>query len=276
MKKVIIFSVSITVLLLLLLGSINAWASDPVGDEKIRDTEERIKEEKEKAQKEEAEEEYQEEDSYEDEDESEFLNIIFDALFKELFYAIFEEYLFLLRFSSYPYKNEPAYRFNTTAYFDPDWSRKVAFNLSNDFTVHLDETYGNAARFTFNATAFHANILHHIIFAETESLSLFTLNGGLTFHFPNTLLNGYVGLLYQDTLGELLLSFGTSIQIYLPARLYLDIYNINAKYHSLWFNHLSGDVNFALNRFTLGIGYTFSSYAGFSYHGPSLKAGIWF
>ena len=269
MKKVIIISV----LLLIILSSINARASDPKGDEKIGETKKRIEEEKEKAREEE--EDY-EEDSIEDEDEEGILDLLFDAIFEELFNSLFEDYLFTLRFSNYPYQNDPEYRFNTTNYFDPERSRKVAFNFSNNFTVHFDETYGNSTKLTFNASAFHANMLHHIIFAETESLSLFSLNGGLTFHFPNTLLHGYFGGLLLDTLNELLLSFGMSIQIYLPARFYLDIYNINAKYHSLWFNHLSGDVNYALNRFTLGLGYTFNSYAGFSYHGPSIKAGIWF
>jgi hypothetical protein len=268
MKKVIIISV----LLLIILSSINARASDPKGDEKIGDTKKRIEEEKEKAREEE---EY-EEDSIEDEDEVGILDLLFDVIFAEPFNSIFEDYFFSLRFSNYPYQNDPEYRFNTTNYFDPYKSRIVAFNFSNDFTVHFDETYGNAAKLTFNASAFHANMLHHIIFAESESLSLFSLNVGLTFHFPNTLLHGYFGGLSLYTLDVLLLSFGMSIQIYLPARFYLDIYNMNAKYYSLWFNHLSGDVNYALNRFTLGLGYTFNSYAGFSYHGPSIKAGIWF
>ena len=269
MKKVIIISV----LLLIILSSINARASDPKGDEKIGETKKRIEEEKEKALEEE--EDY-EEDSIEDEDEEGILGLLFDAIFEGLFDSLFEDYLFTLRFSNYPYQNDPEYRFNTTTYFNPERSRKVAINFSNDFTIHFDETYGNATKLTFNASAFHANMLHHIIFAESESLSLFSLNGGLTFHFPNTLLHGYFGGLLLDTLNELLLSFGMSIQIYLPARFYLDIYNMNAQYHSLWFNHLSGDVNYALNRFTLGLGYTFNSYAGFIYHGPSIKAGIWF
>ena len=54
MKKVIVISV----LLLIILGSISAWASDTTGDEKIRETEKRIKEEKEKAEKEDDEEEH--------------------------------------------------------------------------------------------------------------------------------------------------------------------------------------------------------------------------
>jgi hypothetical protein len=142
--------------------------------------------------------------------------------------------------------------------------------------VHFDETYGNAARLAFNASAIHANILYHIIFAESEYLSLFSLNGGLTFHFSNMLLNCYLGGSLMDTVDKFLFSFGASTQIFLPAGFYLDIYNVNAKYHSLWFNHLSGDVNYTLNRFTLGMGYTFSSYAGFNYHGPSFKVGFWF
>lgn len=270
MKKVIIISV----LLLIILSSINARASDPKGDEKIGETKKRIEEEKEKAREEE-EEDY-EEDSIEDEDEEGIIGLLFDIIFEVLSNSLVEDYLFSLRFSNYPYQNNPEYRFITTTDFDPERSRQVAFNFSNDFTVHFDETYGNATKLTFNASAFHANMLHHIIFAESESLSLFSLNGGLTFHFPNTLLHGYLGGLLLNTLNELLFSFGMSIQIYLPARFYLDIYNINAKYHSLWFNHLSGDVNYTLNRFTLGLGYTFNSYAGFSYHGPSIKAGIWF
>lgn len=269
MKKVIIISV----LLLIILSSINARASDPKGDEKIGETKKRIEEEKEKAREEE--EDY-EEDSIEDEDEEGFLDLLFTAIFEGLFNPLFEDYLFTLRFSNYPYQNDPEYRFNTTTNFDSERSRKVAFNLSNDFTVHFDETYGNVTKLTFNASSFHANMLHHIIFAESESLSLFSLNGGLTFHFPNTLLHGYFGGLSLNTLNKLLFSFGMSIQIYLPARFYLDIYNMNARYHSLSFNHLSGDVNYALNRFTLGLGYTFNSYAGFNYHGPSIKAGIWF
>ena len=270
MKKVIIISV----LLLIILSSINARASDPKGDEKIGETKKRIEEEKEKAREEE-EEDY-EEDSIEDEDEEGIIGLLFDIIFEVLSNSLVEDYLFSLRFYNYPYQNNPEYRFITTTDFDPERSRQVAFNFSNDFTVHFDETYGNATKLTFNASSFHANMLHHIIFAESESLSLFSLNGGLTFHFPNTLLHGYFGGLLLDTLNGLLFSFGMSIQIYLPARFYLDIYNINAKYHSLWFNHLSGDVNYTLNRFTLGLGYTLNSYAGFSYHGPSIKAGIWF
>jgi len=276
MKKVVI----VAVLLLLVLGTSTVHASEPKGDEKIEETKKRIEEERERAREEEEEEEdeedYDEEDIWDEDEEKGILGQLFAAIFDDLFDALFAEYLFTLRFANYPYEYKTGYRFNTTIYSDTEILRVVVLNLSNDFTVHFDETYGNAARLTFNASACHANLSYHIIFAESESLSLFSLNGGLTFHFPNVLVNGYIGGSLLDTLNKLLFSFGVSIQVYLPAGFYLDIYNLNAKYHSLWFSHLSGGVNYTLNRLTLGLGYTFSSYAGFNYHGPSFKVGVWF
>ncbi len=278
MKKVII----IKVLMLIVLSCINAQASEPKGDEKIQETIKRIEEEKEKAREEEKEEEEEEEeedfeeDIIEDEDEQDSSIQILDLIFRDLLDSLFEEYFFTLRFSNYPYQKTSDYRFNTRSYWDTENSRKVAFNLSNDFTLHFGETYGNVTKLAFNASAFHANLFHNIIFAESETLSLFSFNGGLTCHFPNVLLHSYIGGSLLDILNEFLISYGMNLQVFLPARFYLDIYNLNARYHSLRFNHLSGDLHYALNRFSVGLGYALSSYAGFNYHGPSIKVGIWF
>jgi len=121
----------------------------------------------------------------------------------------------------------------------------------------------------------HMNGFYQYTMAESKTMNIFSMNAGLSIPLQSALLNFFCGFFYYDYIGNLLFSFGASTKIFLPANLYLDIYNTNAIFGSLGFHILNVSLNLALRRFAVGAGYRFHSYAGVIFHGPELKLSVW-
>jgi hypothetical protein len=264
----------------LLSPSLHAEGSDTGGDEKIRGTIDRIEEEerrqkekereKEEGEEEETEEET-EEDIEEEEDESESILDVFVGAF---FNAVLE-FTFTVRYADFPYSEKDDFRFTTSAIWDSEVKRSLSLNLSSDLAYHFDGTFGSVNRAALQLSALHVNLYNQFIFAESESISILSVNGGLTFFVPDVMINGYLGVYTLDVLDRSLLSYGFSAQVFLPAKLWIDIYNVNANFGELNFNHLILGLNYAPGRINLGLGYHINWFAGDIYAGPSLRFYLW-
>ena len=121
----------------------------------------------------------------------------------------------------------------------------------------------------------HVNGFYQYTMAESKTMNIFSINGGISIPLQSALLDFFCGFFYYDYIGNAIFSFGASTKIRLPANLYLDIYNANAFFGSLGFHILNASLNLALRRFAVGAGYRFHSYAGVIFHGPELKLSVW-
>ena len=121
----------------------------------------------------------------------------------------------------------------------------------------------------------HMNGFYQFTMAESKTMNIFSVNGGMSIPLQSALFNFFCGFFNYDYIGSPLFSFGVSTKIFLPANLYLDIYNTNAFFGSLGFHILNASLNLALRRFTVGAGYRFHSYAGVIFQGPELKLSVW-
>jgi len=240
------------------------------GDEKIKDTIKQIQEEAEKAEEWEAE---TEEET--DGDSCSGCQLFFDV-FLDIFGELFWAYAVSIRFADYPYAENSAYFHNTSAFRYPREEKVVSLQAVTDLSTHLDGTYGNVNRISFQLTTLHANFYNQIIFAGSEWLSVTSLNGGLTLSIQNFLLSCFAGGYKLNVLDNFILSFGISSQFFLPARFYLDVYNLNAVLnYKLQLTHWTVSLNYAIWRFSLGVGYTYNKFVNSEYSGPSLKVCFW-
>ena len=121
----------------------------------------------------------------------------------------------------------------------------------------------------------HLNGFYQYTAADSKTMNIFSINGGISIPLQSALLDFFCGFFYYDYIGDPLFSFGVGTKVFLPANLYLDIYNTNAFFGSLGFHILNASLNLALRRFAVGAGYRFHSYAGVIFHGPELKLSVW-
>lgn len=271
MKKRIIF---LSLSIILMFSSLFAETSEPEGDEKIRETIERIEEEEEKVKEgeyKEEEEEEKEEEELEVEEDSSLADLILEMLFKMIL-----KYAFSIRFADYPYSKEYGFYFNTSRFISPEEKDIFSFQFSSDYAYHFDLTSSIINKFNVQVSAVHMNLFNQFVFSKSESFSILSFNVGLTFFLPNFMINGFIGFFYLNLLDELLPSFGFSSRLFLPAKFYIDIYNLYSYYYSLDFKHLSLGINYAISRFNIGLGYNYNNYADYIYSGPFIKASFWF
>ena len=81
---------------------------------------------------------------------------------------------------------------------------------------------------------------------------MYALNGGITLPFRRLILNLFAGVLGTDLFSRVLFSYGAQAQLFLPARLIVEAYLLNASYQPLQFSFLSLSLGFAVNRANLG------------------------
>jgi hypothetical protein len=260
----------IAVLLTLPLSFGVSQDQEKEGDEKIKDTIKQIQEEAEKAEEGEAE---TEEES--DEDSCSGCQA-FGELFLDIFGELFWEYAVSIRFADYPYAENSDYFHNTSAFRYPREEKAISLQAATDLSTHLDGTYGNVNRISFQMTTLHANLYNQFIFASSEWFSVISLNGGLTLSIQNFLLSAFAGGYKLNILDNIILSFGLSSQFFLPGGFYLDLYNLNAVLnYKLNFVHWTVSLNYSFWRFSLGVGYKYSRFINSEYSGPSLKVCFW-
>jgi hypothetical protein len=121
----------------------------------------------------------------------------------------------------------------------------------------------------------HMNGFYQYTMAESKSMNIFSINGGISIPLQSVLFNFFCGFFNYDYIGSPRFSFGVSTKIFLPANLYLDIYNTNSFFGSLGFHILNASLNLAFRRLSVGAGYRFHSYAGVIFQGPELKLSVW-
>lgn len=260
----------IAVLLIYPLSFAVSQEEEKEGDEKIKEAIKQIQEEAE----EEAEEDPEREDEY-DGDGCSGCQLFFD-IFLDIFEEIFWDYAWAIRFAAYPYAENSDYFHNASAFRFPGEEKAVSLQAATDLATHLDGTYGNINRIVFQLTTFHANFYNHIIFASSEWLSVTSLNGGLTLSIQNFLFSCFAGGYKLNVLDNFILSFGISSQFFLPGRMYLDLYNLNAVLNDkLQLIHWTVSLNYAVWRFSVGVGYNYSRFINTEFSGPSLKICFW-
>ncbi|MBN1410263.1 MAG: hypothetical protein JW969_05410 [Spirochaetales bacterium] len=142
--------------------------------------------------------------------------------------------------------------------------------------AYLLDNIGNLnAQLEANLFILHFNGFYQHSFAETRTMNMFSFNGGVSFPIESILLNLYGGIYYYDYIGSSLISFGASMKIFLPHNLYLDVYNLNSFFGTLGFHFLTASLNYSLDRFSIGCGYRFNSFAGVILQGVEANISVW-
>ncbi|MQY76190.1 MAG: hypothetical protein GH155_00995 [Spirochaeta sp.] len=205
----------------------------------------------------------------EGEEDSFFADLLIDLFSVLLFYS------FTARFAEYPYSPNDDFNFNVSSFNYPDEHRIANLQLSVDTSYLQQSTWGTSSKFSGHLTAINFNGFYQYIFSGKEDFYIRSLNGGLSFILPGVLLNGFAGVFEHQDVDPKLVSFGLSTQIYLPLNFILDIYNLNAYYHSLGFHYLSAMLNYAVWRANIGVGYNYNDYAGVLFQGPMVRFSFW-
>jgi len=256
----------VVLLACLLLLPLAAASADEEGDEKIRETIKDI-EEAEKEQKRKPPRRIEEEE----EDDGCLLGDILARIFSEIFW----QYAASVRFADYPYAGNASYVYSVSALRFPGETKFVSAHGATQLACHFDGTFGNVNRAAVELAAFHLNFYNQNIFAATQSITVLSVNGGFSLIVRGFVLNGYLGIYRLDFLDSCRLSFGLSGRLFLPARLYLDLYNLNSVVGSARCVHLLSSLNWTVGRFAVGLGYDYSRLGDFTYHGPCLRLSFW-
>jgi hypothetical protein len=263
----------IFLLLLLPLCMITAQDQDSEGDDKILETIKKIQEE---AEKEAEEEDY---DSEDDEDGcfgcqllAEGCSSVLDSVLGELLW----QYFVSLRFAPYPYAAEAKHPFSSFEYQDFDNQKVTSIQVGADLSTHFDGTYGNSNRLTAQLSALQLNLFNQTIFSSSVSLSALSVNAGLSLLIGGFDLSAFAGTYLVTTTGTFMPSVGLSSRVFLGGGLYLDLYNLYAFLNGrAQFLHLITSLNFAIWRFSIGVGYNYNLIVGDIYSGPCVKISFW-
>jgi hypothetical protein len=194
------------------------------------------------------------------------------------FYDGFPVTLIYVRYDDYPYANGSDFNFRSTQNLD-NTSNKIAFLYSSVETAYLGkdirDTYGVTVKLSCNIYSLHLNYFYQDIFSSEESLTLYSVNGGVSFALPNFTLTPFLGIFYIESLKEARFSYGANLQVFLPANYIIDLYSLNSWYGSLNFNNFSASLNYAFYRFNIGLGFNYNNYAGVKFSGPLAKLSFW-
>jgi hypothetical protein len=259
----------IVLLLFLPLSMIPAQDQLSEGDKKIADTIKKIQEEEEEEEEEEWEEESGEEDSCAG-------CQIFGEIFGEILGELFWQYMLSLRYAPYPYAEQSVFRYSTLVLQPGEPGKFVSLQAAADLSTHFDGTYGNTNRLTAQLSALHFNLFNQTLFARSEYLSILSLNGGLSLVIGGFDLSGFAGIYKTTATDTVKASMGFSSRLFLPGRLYLDLYSLYAFHNeAIRYIHLNASLNYTVWRFSFGGGYNFNFIAGVVYAGPCLKISFW-
>ncbi len=249
---------------------------DKQGDRKIRDTIDRAKEAEERArEKQRSRDEPRDESDHDDsrDEHHGFLAAIAEAFFEALFRVTFENAA-TLRFAAYPYAGGP-YLHNTSTWLLPEERKWASLEIASSVATHLDGTWGVSSRAVAQLAGLHVNAYNLGIFSESQALSVLSANAGITFFVPDFMLSAFAGAYALDALDSTHFSFGFLCQLFLPPRVHLDLYDLNAVIGEEIWSHWEASVELSLWRFALGAGWRWHSIAGTLYTGPCLRASFW-
>jgi len=258
----------VCIVLLLFLTAAAVPAQEDDGDEKIEDTIRRIQEEEQEREDPEA--------ADDDEDSSESGCGLFGEIFWEIFTELFWQYLAAIRFAPYPYAEYSPYRFSSLIPPPTEDRKIVNLQAAGDLSLHFDGTCGNINRLSAQLSALHLNLFNQTIFSAHSSLSSISLNGGLSLLIGGFDLSAFVGAYKVTTTDTVMFSMGLASRLFFPGKLYLDVYNLNAiLVDRIRFIHVAATLNYALWRFSIGVGYNYNRIVDNVFAGPCLKAGFW-
>lgn len=242
------------------------------GDRKIRDTIENAEEAEERARKERR--RPPPDAGEDDEEEPGLLGAIARAFFEVFFHVMFENAA-TLRFAAYPYAQPGRYFYNTSTFILPDERKWMSLELSADAVNHLDGTWGNSNRLVAQLAGLHVNVCNLSVFAETEGFSVLSVNAGITFYVPGFMLSGFAGGYALDALESTWVSFGFLGQLFLPGKVHVEVFNLNAAIGDEIWSHWQAAAGVSLWRLSLGAGWHHNMIAGTVYSGPCLRAAFW-
>ncbi len=158
--------------------------------------------------------------------------------------------------------------------------RKIASLNSSVEAAYLGkdirDTYGATAKISGNLYYLHFNCFYQNIFSSDETLTIYSINGGISYPVYNITLTPFLGAFYIEPLEEARLSYGADLQISLPGNYMLDFYTINSSYGSLNFHNFSASLNYAFSIFNVGLGYNHNIYAGETFSGPFARLSLGF
>ncbi len=185
------------------------------------------------------------------------------------------QYLTSLRFAAYPYAPGSPYSYNTSTWLRPDEEKRVSLQISSGVADHRDGTWGNSYRAVAQVSAFHVNLYRLGIFGETEDLTVFSANVGVTFFLPGFMLTGFFGGYGMEGLESAYLSAGLSCQLFLPGGVHADIFSLSSVIGNELFAHLEATLEVSLWRLSLGAGWHHNTIAGVVFSGPCARATLW-
>ncbi len=244
------------------------------GDRKIRDTVDRAKEAEDRAKDKKRPPADADDPDERDDDEPGLLGIIARAFFEALFQVTFENAA-TLRFAAYPYSIGSRYIHNTSTWLLPEERKWVSLEIASSAATHLDGTWGVSSRAVAQLAGLHVNAYDLEIFSASEAFTVLSANAGITFFVPDFMLSAFAGAYALDALDSAHLSFGFLCQLFLPPRVHVDLFDLNAVVGDQIFSHWEATVELSLWRFALGAGWHHNVIAGTLYSGPCLRASFW-
>ncbi len=153
--------------------------------------------------------------------------------------------------------------------------RKIPFLNSSVEAAYLGkdirDTYGVTAKISANLFSLHFNCFYQNVFSSDEKLTIYSVNGGVSFALYDFALTPFIGAFYIEPLEEARFSYGANLQIFLPDNYNLDLYTINSSYGSLNFNNFSASLNREFYVFNVGLGFNYNNYAGVNFSGPFVR-----
>ncbi len=196
----------------------------------------------------------------------------------DLLYRIYDNISFDVIYDDYTYIDDSDLISPSPIYTDKH-PRKIVFLNSSVEAAYLgkdiDDTYGVTAKISANLYNLHFNCFYQNIFSSEEKLTVYSINGGMSFATNSFILTPFLGAFYIEPLEEARFSYGANLQVFLPVNYILDLYTLNSSYGSLNFNNFSASLNYAFYRFNVGLGFNYNNYAGVSFSGPLVKLSFW-
>ena len=254
-------------IILLLLLPLSMICAEEEGDDKILDTIKKIQEE--------AEEEESGWDDEEDGDSCAGCDIFTDVCF-EIFGELFWQYVAALRFAPFPYDEHSLFRYSTMVFEPGEYGKIATLQINTDLSIHFDGTYGNTNRLSAQLSALHFNLFNQTFFSRSASLTNLSLNGGLSLVIGGFHLDAFAGGYKITGIDSFVLSMGLGSRLFLPGRIYVDLYNLNAFLHDrVRFVHVAATLNYTVWRFSVGAGYNYNSIVDDIYAGPCVKVSFW-
>jgi hypothetical protein len=277
------------IILAVLLLFFPLFAEEESSEEKsrIQEVKEKIAEEKEKEEEKSEEKEEENEKEKEKDKNKKKSNDRHDSdsdFFYWLFRGIydgFSDFLTTVRYADYPYARSSDFKFCSSINRDPSLTKIAFLNSSVEASYLCKDTrdnsdnYGVTVKVDGNLLSLHLNFFYQRIFSSEESLTLYSINGGISFASHSFMLTPFLGAFYIETLEGAQFSLGANLQIFLPANFIMDLYTLNSSYGSLNFNNFSASLNYAFYRINIGLGFNYNNYADVTFSGPLVKISFW-